>query len=76
MNIKEIAKKIRDENMDNVGTINEQKITFIIHKFLAEMKEEIEKSKEDVIKVPFLGNFRPRMVEREKEGKKVLVKAC
>ena len=74
MKLIELAQKIQKDNTKSLGKMNEKKIALIIRKALKEIKGEIGNADEGKIKIPMLGSFSIRMVEKEKEGKKEMIK--
>ena len=74
MKLIELAQKIQKDNTKSLGKMNEKKIALIIRKALEEIKEEIENTDESKIAIQGLGRFNIRMIEKETEGKKEMVK--
>lgn len=70
----EIVERIKKENPLALGNIPDQRAARIIFAALAQLGKHIDAMSDGVLKVPGLGNFRVRKIEREKEGKKVMVK--
>ena len=72
MKVINIAQKIKKDNIDKFGKMNEKKIALIIRKALVEIKNELEEA--DLVRVPGLGSFKTRMINQKKEGEIVTVK--
>lgn len=70
----EIAKVIKQANPEKLGKMHEKRIAMVIKGAFAQVKNELKNTEEGVVKVPGLGNFQVRTVEKDKEGKKVNVK--
>ena len=67
--ISEIALKIKQDNPEKLGKMNEKKIAMIVRKTLMQLKNEIENTENDIIEIPMFGKFSVRMIEREKKVK-------
>ena len=70
----ELAKQIQQENPETLGKMNEKKIAKIIREAFIQVKNEIENTEDDSVHFPMLGNFRVRMIEREKEGEMTTIR--
>jgi len=70
----ELAEKIKKENEEKLGNMNEKKIAFILRKALEEIRKEIEETNEEQVMVANLGKFNIRMVEKEVEGEQKSIK--
>lgn len=72
--ISEIALKIKQDNPEKLGKMNEKKIATIVRKTLMQLKNEIENTENDIIEIPMFGKFSARMIEREKEGEVKIIR--
>lgn len=70
----EIATQIHQDNPTLVENLNERKIAKIIREALIQIKTDVENTENSVVKIPQFGSFRARMIEREKEGEKTVIK--
>lgn len=70
----ELAEKIKHENEELLGKMNEKKIAFIVRKALEEIKKQIEETDDSRVVVQGLGAFNVRMVEKEVEGEQEIIK--
>lgn len=74
MKLIELAQVVKKDNTETLGNLNEKKIAMIIKASLKQIKKEIENTETGKVKVAGFGNFNIRMLEKEREGKKVLVR--
>jgi hypothetical protein len=70
----ELVELIKEKRPNLLGKMPEKKVVVLIRVALAELGRHIAEAEVGVVKVPGMGNFRSRMVEREKDGKNVSVK--
>ena len=68
MKLIELAQKVKEEKSDKLGKMSENKIALIIREALSQISLEIENSKEETLRIPKLGIFNIKMVEKEVEG--------
>ncbi len=66
--ILELAKQVQQENLDTMGKMSERKIAKIIREAFKQVKNDIDNTEDDRVQIPKFGNFRVRMIEREKDG--------
>jgi len=74
LKLTELVELIKEKSPKVLDKIPEKKAVALIRAALAELGRHIAEVVEGGVKVQGLGNFRSRMVEREKDGKKVSVK--
>ena len=74
MKLIELAQKVQENNTEILGKMNEKKIVLIIREALKQSKQEIENTENDTIRIPMLGKFKIKIIEREEEGRKVTLK--
>ena len=74
MKLVELVQKVQENNSEKLGKMNEKKIALIIKEALSQIKQEIDNTSNDSVRVPKLGNFKIQMVERKKEDEKVMIK--
>ncbi len=72
--LRELAKQIQKDNLETLGKINEKKIVKIIKEAFSQVKNEIENTENESVKIQMLGNFKIRTVEREKEGEMTTIR--
>ncbi len=72
--ILELAKQVQQENLDTMGKMSERKIAKIIREAFKQVKNDIDNTEDDSVQIPKFGNFRVRMIEREKDGEITTVK--
>ena len=70
----ELVDLVKAKIPNALGKMPEKKAAVLIKAALAELGRHIESAEVGVVKVPGMGRFQSRMVEREKDGKKVNVK--
>ena len=70
----ELLELIKEKRPNLLGKMPEKKAVALIQTALAELGRHIAEAEEGVVKVPPMGTFRVRMVEREKDGENVTVK--
>ena len=72
----DLAKQIKQENLKDLGQISEKKIAKIIVEAFVKVKNEIENTNTDKnsVRIPMFGNFKVRMITREKKGNKTTIK--
>ena len=70
----ELVERIKEKRPNLLGNMPEKKAVALIRAALADLGRHIAEAEEGVVKVQGMGNFRIRMVEREKDGKTVSVK--
>lgn len=70
----ELAKQVQEENLDTLGKMSERKIAKIIREAFILVKNDIDNTEDDSVQIPKFGNFRVRMIEREKDGEIIIVK--
>jgi hypothetical protein len=70
----EIVKLIKAETPELLGKLTEKKAAQIVRAALLLLGKQIAATDEGVVKVPGLGNFRIKNVERERKGQKVMVR--
>ncbi len=74
MKLIELAQKIKKENEEQLGKMNEKIIAIIIREAFEQINIEIKKTDDGRINIPRLGKFIVRMIEKEEEGKSVMIK--
>ena len=72
--ILELAKQVQQENLDTMGKMSERKIAKIIREAFKQVKNDIDNTEDDSVQISKFGNFRVRMIEREKDGEIITVK--
>jgi hypothetical protein len=70
----ELVERIKEKKPKILGTVPEKKAIVLIQMALAELGRHIAAAEVGVVRVPGMGRFQSRMVEREKDGKKVNLK--
>lgn len=70
----ELVELIKEKRPNLLGKMPEKRAAALIQVALAELGKHIAEAEEGVMRVPGMGAFRSRMVEREKDGKNVSVK--
>jgi hypothetical protein len=70
----EIVERIKAEKPELLGKVPDKKAAQIIRAALLVLGKQVASMEDGVAKVPGLGNFRVKMVEREKDGQKVKVR--
>ena len=70
----EIIEKIKAENPEVLGKMNDKVAARIVRLALAEVGRQLAVADEGVVKVMGLGHFRVKHVEREVDGAKVATK--
>ena len=70
----ELVEHIKENKPNLLDKIPEKMAVALIRAALAELGRHIAEMVDGRVKVQGMGNFRSRMVEREKDGKKVSVK--
>ncbi len=71
IDVSEIAEKLKSENPEAFGKMNEKRVAFMIRSVFGEIKEVIEKNEDETVHVRGLGRFKIGEVEFEKDGKKI-----
>lgn len=71
MKIKELAEKAKAAHPGSLGSVPDGKINLLARTLFALIKEELESTTEGSVRIAFLGQFKVRNVETEKEGEKV-----
>ena len=74
MNANEVVELIKKEKPNLLGKMSEKKAAALVRNAFLQIGKHIDAAGEGVIKVPGLGNFRVKQVERERNGQKVNVK--
>ncbi|MDN5941008.1 MAG: hypothetical protein L0H94_03905 [Nitrospira sp.] len=74
LKLTELVERIKEKKPNALGKMPEKKAAVLIQAALAELGRRIAAAEVGVVKVPGMGRFQGRMVEREKDGKKVNVK--
>ena len=74
MNPTELVELIKEKRPNLLGKMPEKKAVALIREALADLGGHIAEAEEGVVRVPGLGNFRIRMVEKEQDGENVRVK--
>jgi hypothetical protein len=70
----ELVELIKEKRPNLLGKMPEKRAVALIRVTLAELGRHIAEAEEGVVRVPPMGTFRIRMVEREKDGENVTVK--
>ena len=70
----DLVELIKEKMPNALGKMPEKKAAVLIQTALAELGRHVEDAQVGVVNVPGMGRFQSRMVEREKDGKKVNVK--
>jgi hypothetical protein len=70
----DLVELVKEKKPNALAKVPEKKAAVLIQTALAELGRHIEAAEIGVVKVPGMGRFQSRMVEREKDGKKVNVK--
>jgi len=73
MKLIDIVKHIKNEKPDLLGKLPEKKAVTLLRESFVHLAKLLDEQ-DEVIKVPGLGSFRTRSVEKEKEGKKTTSK--
>ncbi|HSI58885.1 MAG TPA: hypothetical protein VLA16_15105 [Ideonella sp.] len=71
MKIKELAEKAKAAYPGSLGSLPDAKINLLARTIFGLIKDELESTAEGSVKIAFLGQFKVRNVEIEKEGEKV-----
>ena len=74
MKVIELAQKVQKNNIEKLGNMKEQRIAIVIKETLALIKQEIDNAENDPVRIPILGKFKPFLIEKEEDGKKILNK--
>ena len=74
MKLTELVELIKEKRPKALGTMPENRAVALIREVLAELGRHIAEAEEGVMRVQGLGSFKSRMVEKEKDGKKVSVR--
>jgi hypothetical protein len=74
MKIAEIVEQIKEANPKTLGKLTDAKAARIISAAFAEVGKHVDATTEGAVKIPALGAFAIKQVEREKEGQKLTVK--
>lgn len=74
MNASEIIKLIKEENPEILGNLSEKRLIAIIRQVFIQIAKKLEDHEEGPVRVPGLGDFKIRMIEIEKDGKKESVR--
>ena len=74
MKIKDLAKQVKEANPEKLGKVNERRIALIIKSAFEQLKTELNNAEDDIVRVPKLGNFKLKKIEKEKDGKKTVLK--
>lgn len=70
----EIVELIKQENPKVLGKTPDEKTAKIISAALRQISKQLDQATEGNVKIPGLGAFSIRQVEREKEGQTVAIK--
>lgn len=70
MNLRELLEKLRSDHPEQFGRINDKEAVGVLRAALSEIRRQIEGAEEGAVRVPSLGSFQIRRVEREVDGKK------
>ena len=70
----EIVELIKQTDPKLLGKTSDKKVAKIIARAFAEVRNQINSTDDGVVKVPYLGNFKLKQVEREKDGQKKSLK--
>lgn len=70
----ELLESIKKEKPELLSGLPDKKAVVIIRLALAQLAQQIDALEDGALKVPGLGIFQVRQVEREKDGQKVFVK--
>jgi nucleoid DNA-binding protein len=70
----EIVEKIKAENPEVLGKMNDKVAARIVRLALAEVARQVTDADEGVVKVVGLGHFRVKHIEKEVDGAKVATK--
>ncbi|MDO9106918.1 MAG: HU family DNA-binding protein [Methylovulum sp.] len=70
----EIVEIIKQSNANLLGKLTDKEAAKILSLAFAELGKQLGSTTEGPIKIPGLGVFKIKQVEREKEGQKVTVK--
>jgi nucleoid DNA-binding protein len=74
MKLTEIVELIKSDNPQLLGKMPDKKAAQIVRAVLGQVGKSVAGTAEGVVKVPGLGNFRVKNVEREKDGQKLTVR--
>jgi len=73
MNIIELVQKAKKTN-PKLKAIPYPKAAALVRSVLNQLKQEIDATEEGVVKVPLLGRFKINLVEKERDGEKIIKK--
>jgi len=73
MKLGDIVKHIKNEKPELLGKLPEKRAVALLRESFAHLAKLLDEQ-EEVVKVPGLGSFRTRLVEKEKEGQKTTSK--
>jgi len=71
MKIKELAEKAKAAHPGSLGNLPDGKVNLLTRTLFALIKEELDNTAEGAVKIAFLGQFKVRNVEVEKDGEKI-----
>lgn len=74
MKLIEIVEQIKETNPKILGKLTDAKAAKILSAAFAEISKQLDATDDGAVKVPALGAFAVKQVEREKEGEKLTVK--
>lgn len=72
MRLIELVRAAKDGNDDIFADLGDKRVAEIVKEVLIELATQIDESKSDLVKVPGLGVFRIKNVERLKNGNMIL----
>jgi len=73
MKLVDIVKQIKNEKPELLGKLPEKRAVALLRESFAHLAKSLDEQ-EEVVKVPGLGSFRTRSVEKEKGGQKTTSK--